>query len=413
MKNIMIFLLIIYSNVQGQSYFFNRVLSFPDSIDFFYYDQFGRYFIEEDSKLYFSKDGSDWKSINAGLPWYFSHPSFFAVIDSFKIITTNNNDFYEFDFNKMFWTRINFNFEKLYDVIMTDNKDFFAAVRFDNPNIITKLFYSNDSGKTWKEISSIRYSWGLRGVKLAFNRGELFYITEKFMEFSPDSGKSWRTLFNYDHREIYDAIFSDEGNLFIQFYEGLYNLSKDKLKLIKVSDVKLPHIIKTKNRFWGISSAIFHYGDRDIFFSDSPYDKWTKASDGFYYPDEPFSICVEDSTRILAATPFYLYRSKIYSTKHSGDNPIFPPRNTFNLSNIFPNPTNDLLNVILTINIETSISIEVYDILGKKVVKLNHPYLKKGENKIKIITDQLSSGIYYLVVSDFFNKSTRKFTVLH
>ncbi len=62
--------------------------------------------------------------------------------------------------------------------------------------------------------------------------------------------------------------------------------------------------------------------------------------------------------------------------------------------NLYPNPTADNATLVYTINGESSVSIEVYDPLGRLVQTIVNHQTKAGVNETRIVTEKLGSGIY-------------------
>ncbi|MFZ4402114.1 MAG: T9SS type A sorting domain-containing protein [Bacteroidales bacterium] len=79
---------------------------------------------------------------------------------------------------------------------------------------------------------------------------------------------------------------------------------------------------------------------------------------------------------------------------------------------IFSNPVNSNLNLSFSIEIQSLVTIEMYDILGKKVYS-NAEKFNKGLNKMDINTNKLNNGIYFIKLSDTYRSRTLKFNVSH
>lgn len=71
--------------------------------------------------------------------------------------------------------------------------------------------------------------------------------------------------------------------------------------------------------------------------------------------------------------------------------------------NISPNPTSDYISIDLKNDVSKSVTIEIYDSLGKKCLS------ETIENKQPIRVQQLSQGMYFLKVSDGNKTTTQKF----
>lgn len=78
---------------------------------------------------------------------------------------------------------------------------------------------------------------------------------------------------------------------------------------------------------------------------------------------------------------------------------------------VSPNPANDFAEVNINSQIETMVSIEVLDVLGKVVHSLKNVKLNDGENNIRLNTSDFAKGIYFINVSSERNKMTQKLMV--
>jgi len=74
---------------------------------------------------------------------------------------------------------------------------------------------------------------------------------------------------------------------------------------------------------------------------------------------------------------------------------------------LFPNPVNDFLNVIFSVNRSENIEIYVFDVMGKQVFRDNVVLNKSGSNNYRYSTKHLKSGIYSIKIGEL----SRKFIV--
>lgn len=75
---------------------------------------------------------------------------------------------------------------------------------------------------------------------------------------------------------------------------------------------------------------------------------------------------------------------------------------------IFPNPTNNLIELNFSKNINKTIKINIYDIQGKSVFAKTKKVIEKA---LKLNVSELSKGIYFLKVNDGFSEATKKLIV--
>jgi predicted GH43/DUF377 family glycosyl hydrolase len=85
---------------------------------------------------------------------------------------------------------------------------------------------------------------------------------------------------------------------------------------------------------------------------------------------------------------------------------------SYNLSQNYPNPFNPTTNIQFTVPKTTELKINVYTVLGQKVLTVTEGKYKPGSYKVKVNTSGLPSGIYlYRIESNVFT-STKKMVYL-
>lgn len=85
---------------------------------------------------------------------------------------------------------------------------------------------------------------------------------------------------------------------------------------------------------------------------------------------------------------------------------------TFNINSAYPNPFNPLINIDYSILEPSEYKIYIYDIFGKLVDEIKLGYLSKGNYSSQWISDEKSSSIYFLVLSNGFEKHTKKISLI-
>lgn len=80
---------------------------------------------------------------------------------------------------------------------------------------------------------------------------------------------------------------------------------------------------------------------------------------------------------------------------------------------IYPNPVEDQLNIIISLNRDTPVNIKIIDLLGNEVVTLANERLNAGEQtKSFAIPSRLNSGIYFLKVAAGAETQVKRISVL-
>jgi hypothetical protein len=90
---------------------------------------------------------------------------------------------------------------------------------------------------------------------------------------------------------------------------------------------------------------------------------------------------------------------------------------TFQVSNVYPNPTNGNVKFTVDIHISSEIRISLYTILGQKIKSIINKYMDKGKYQIQWdFTSQentlISSGLYCLMVENEYMVTSRKILVV-
>ena len=80
---------------------------------------------------------------------------------------------------------------------------------------------------------------------------------------------------------------------------------------------------------------------------------------------------------------------------------------------VYPNPLKDYASLEITLNAESNVGVDIYDLTGKKVINLLNQNLQEGHHKLNIDASNLPSGIYFLQISsnDNIGYQTRKIIV--
>ncbi len=84
--------------------------------------------------------------------------------------------------------------------------------------------------------------------------------------------------------------------------------------------------------------------------------------------------------------------------------------NNDNLS-FYPNPANEAVNITLHSVRSNEIKVSIYDLTGRIVLNKEFSYSATGKNTITLNTENLSPGMYNLIVSDGFVKSAGRLNI--
>ena len=80
-----------------------------------------------------------------------------------------------------------------------------------------------------------------------------------------------------------------------------------------------------------------------------------------------------------------------------------------NIENVYPSPSSDFVNIIYTVSEPSVVSLKIYDIVGKEVLKIvDDEFQKDGRYKAIIDLNELSSGMYFYELSSTGGKRIMK-----
>ena len=75
---------------------------------------------------------------------------------------------------------------------------------------------------------------------------------------------------------------------------------------------------------------------------------------------------------------------------------------------MYPNPTSDQLNLDYVLDIDSQVNINVYDMLGRKVIEKSLQQ-EEGSQKISLNASNLQNGTYILQINTENQQIIRKF----
>lgn len=79
---------------------------------------------------------------------------------------------------------------------------------------------------------------------------------------------------------------------------------------------------------------------------------------------------------------------------------------------VFPNPTTRRINIQYTISVQSDVEISIYDVTGARKQSIMHANLRPGMHQNRMDTDNLTSGVYFIVFRQNNKKISRKFLVI-
>jgi len=82
------------------------------------------------------------------------------------------------------------------------------------------------------------------------------------------------------------------------------------------------------------------------------------------------------------------------------------------ITGIFPNPVSDMANLHFTLSSGSVCSLNIFDLKGQKIKNLIQGYVNPGTYNVEILTQEIPSGTYLVVLETEMGKSTSKIVIL-
>jgi PKD repeat protein len=292
------------------------------------------------------------------------------------------------------------------------------AQRYTTNNDLLRFFVSSDCGKTWNLV------WIASGPLLAST------TPLENAEFYPVSSAEWKNI-NIDNSQLNNykkeaIIFkfeftSDAGNnLFIDDFEvhGVQSI---------VPSLAYPRnyeqgISSSPTLIWkpisGVNSYLLHL-DTDPAFSSANFTSTTTTATSTV----PGGSDTRFEATGLSVNTVYYWRVRSITNGTPSDwsatwqfrvSPTGVGVNelieeTLSELNVYPNPSNDIVNMSFALSEKQQVDLNVFDISGRLVKQLNNKVLEKGTHQYTI-TD-LPKGMYAVILSSGNNQQVKKFIV--
>lgn len=147
---------------------------------------------------------------------------------------------------------------------------------------------------------------------------------------------------------------------------------------------------------------------------------WSQNSDSTRLTLRPKTKKGIKVPEIKANIPIYKPSYLISSSNNTTLSNVAPKTSSSSLKDklltivkIYPNPVEDQLNIILSLNKDTPVNIKVMDLLGNEVVTLANERLLAGEQTRTFnLPNRLNTGIYFLKITAGAETQVKRISVL-
>jgi len=198
---------------------------------------------------------------------------------------------------------------------------------------------------------------------------------------------------------LYCGDETDESNFGINTRNIVFDLTDLDNPVLKMEYFGTTSAIDHNNYVKGNKLYIANYaaGIRVIDISDVENQNMTEIA---FFDSHPENNAV-NFDGVWNVYPFFESGNIMISDRDRGvfivrdsNSPLATNNNEINAVSLYPNPTKDLLSISIDSTINT---INVYDVLGKKVMSLNQLYVA---NNYELNVESLHKGIYFIKVNN-------------
>ncbi len=136
-------------------------------------------------------------------------------------------------------------------------------------------------------------------------------------------------------------------------------------------------------------------GEKIVFRSTNGGNLWFVYNSGLSQGNSKSIVIDTLSNKVFVGTHRGIYINSCLTTVLINERKSFA--NNEKTSEVYPNPFNGYLNFIFSIEKKERVTINIYDILGKEIKRLDLGEKEKGEYRIEIGLNDSPSGTYFLV----------------
>ena len=402
-----------------------------------------------------------WKTVDRGDNWTNASSGLSStnLLRSLAIAPSNGNVLYAADQTKMWkttngggsWTEITANLPSLSNMIT------YIAIHATNPNIVwftvggftagQKVYQSADGGGTWTPIATGLPNLPIMSIvhyKKATDRNVLFvstdlgvYVSEQALPAAPSilpkvNVSDWSLYSNglpnvvVSELEIFYAASGGTDKLRAgTFGRGLWETSIDAALPVELTSFAANSVEGNKvSLVWETATEVNNYGFDIERQSVVELGKTSKLSEenwksigflnGSGNSNSPKKYSFVDE--LISGGSNFAYRLKQIdidgSYEYSDVVEIKVVPTNFTLQQNYPNPFNPETKINYSVPSKTQITLSVFDVLGREIVKLVNEIQEQGVYEATFDASQFPSGIYFYSLQAGEFTQTRKMMLL-
>lgn len=277
------------------------------------------------------------------------------------------------------------------------------------------IIKSVDGGNTWSFIDMSGFTTSI--IDMYFSSKDTGFVTGKgksplesaVILYTTDGGVSWTYKFqNNVPSEYCWKIQRLTRQIYFASIEDLTNVAPKILKSVDGGMTWEVHQVSPVTyNIEGIGFIDPLHG-----WTGGDYGKSFESKDGGITWDSISTCPLMDRVFKVNDTMLFATGSQIWKYKGEGIYPAIPETH-YAWMNCYPNPVKDILSIEVSVSVPTHILVMLLDESGRQVKIIDNSDSPKGSYRYEVNTNQLSEGLYYLVLKTHEDKRVVKIIVGH
>jgi photosystem II stability/assembly factor-like uncharacterized protein len=343
-----------------------------------------------------SDNGVSWQQSNKGLEYFFINNLY---CDGSNIYAATNLGLYKSADNGNNWSRISNN---LIYYITGNGSKLFIATTINGWN--AGVYVSTDNGTTWNPANA-----GISNAAINFlliNGTSLYaYSADGKFYLSTDDGASWNQLTGFPGGLYVKSINGMGTSIFVGTLSNYIYTSSNNGS----SFTQMPHS-ETNSNFYSLLGYNYTLyagsSSSKLYRTNNMGATWSEIGSGIA-PNQFIYALGQNNSYLFAGTySSGLWRRPISEVTLGVENNSVPE--SFILGQNYPNPFNPTTVISYQVPAYSHVTISVYDVLGKEVIKLVDEEKSQGNYKVNFNARNLPSGVYfYRIISGAYTQTNK------
>lgn len=285
--------------------------------------------------------------------------------------------------------------------IISENEYIYVASQYE------AIYFSTNSGSNWT-LTNLP----MRGESFAVNGNYIYAAgTQYGVGISTFGSLSWN-LINGNLTDVvsFDIQYAN-NKIYVATDEGVWTSTNNGVNWINI----YPSLANTRiNCLKVFGNNILIGTSNKIYLSKNDGTSWTDVTTGVTGSSPTIREIASNSTyAFVIIDNGSVYRRPLSDLGIVGIEPISSQvANSFNLSQNYPNPFNPTTNINFSVPKSDFVKMTVYDINGKEISTLVNQEMTPGTYKVDFDGSNLSSGIYYYIMTSKNFVETKKMILL-